>query len=205
MRKEINPGMKLGVTGGIGSGKTSVCRVFNVLGIPVFSADPEAKEIMDNDKGIIRRINSIAGKDLYINGSLNRRELATLIFNDKTLLKEVNSLVHPVVLDRFKRWEMDQTAPYVILEAAILFESGGSKLVDRIATVVAPMEERVERVINRNSLSREQILERIRNQMDDDSRIKLSDYVINNSENDMIIPAILKIHEQILTYINTGT
>ena len=203
MRKEINPGMKLGVTGGIGSGKTSVCRVFNVLGIPVFSADPEAKEIMDNDKGIIRRINSIAGKDLYINGSLNRRELATLIFNDKTLLKEVNSLVHPVVLDRFKRWEMDQTAPYVILEAAILFESGGSKLVDRIATVVAPMEERVERVIHRNSLSREQVLERIRNQMDDESRIMLSDYVIHNSENDLIIPAILKIHEDILTCINT--
>ena len=205
MRKEINPGMKLGVTGGIGSGKTSVCRVFNVLGIPVFSADPEAKEIMDNDKGIIRRINSIAGKDLYINGSLNRRELATLIFNDKTLLKEVNSLVHPVVLDRFKRWEMDQTAPYMILEAAILFESGASKLVNRIATVVAPMEERVERVIHRNSLSREQVLERMRNQMDDDSRIKLSDYVIHNSENDMIIPAILKIHEEILTYINTCT
>lgn len=204
MRKEKKPGMKLGVTGGIGSGKTSVCRVFNVLGIPVFSADPEAREIMDNDKGIIRRINSIAGKNLYINGSLDRIELAALIFNDNTLLEKVNSLVHPVVFDHFKRWEMDQTAPYVIMEAAILFESGASKLVDRIATVVAPIEERVERVIHRNSLSREQILERMRNQMDDDSMIKLSDYVIHNSENDMIIPAILKIHEDILTYINTG-
>lgn len=204
MRKEKKPGMKLGVTGGIGSGKTSVCRVFNILGIPVFSADPEAREIMDNDKGIIRRINSIAGKDLYINGSLDRMELAALIFNDNTLLEKVNSLVHPVVFDHFKRWEMDQTAPYVIMEAAILFESGASKLVDRITTVVAPIEERVERVIHRNSLSREQILERMRNQMDDNSRIKLSDYVIHNSETDMIIPAILKIHEDILTYINTG-
>jgi dephospho-CoA kinase len=204
MRKKKKPGMKLGVTGGIGSGKTSVCRVFNILGIPVFSADPEAREIMDNDKGIIRRINSIAGKDLYINGSLDRKELAALIFNDNTLLEKVNSLVHPIVFEHFKRWEMDQTAPYVIMEAAILFESGASKLVDRIATVVAPIEERVERVIHRNSLSREQILERMRNQMDDDTRIKLSDYVIHNSENDMIIPAILKIHEDILTYINTG-
>lgn len=204
MRKEKKPGMKLGVTGGIGSGKTSVCRVFNILGIPVFSADPEAREIMDNDKGIMRRINSIAGKDLYINGSLDRMEMAALIFNDNTLLEKVNSLVHPVVFDHFKRWEMDQTAPYVIMEAAILFESGASKLVDRITTVVAPIEERVERVIHRNSLSREQILERMRNQMDDDSMIKLSDYVIHNSENDMIIPAILKIHEDILTYINTG-
>ena len=203
MRKEKNQGMKLGVTGGIGSGKTSVCRVFNVLGIPVFSTDPEAREIMDNDKSIIRKINSIAGKDLYINGSLDRMEFAALIFNDSTLLEKVNSLIHPVVFEHFKRWEMEQTAPYVIMEAAILFESGASKLVDKIATVVAPIEERVERVIHRNSLSREQVLERIRNQMDDESRIMLSDYVIHNSENDLIIPAILKIHEDILTCINT--
>jgi dephospho-CoA kinase len=153
----------------------------------------------------MRRINSIAGKDLYINGRLNRVELATLIFNDSSLLEKVNSLVHPVVFDHFKRWEIEQNAPYVIMEAAILFESGASKLVDRIATVVAPMEERVDRVIHRNELSREQVLERMRNQMDDDSRIKLSDYVIHNSENDMIIPAILKIHKDIITYINTGT
>ena len=100
---------------------------------------------------------------------------------------------------------MDQTAPYVIMEAAILFESGASKVVDRVATVVAPVEQRVERVILRNKLSREQVLERMRNQMDDETRIKLSDYIINNSENDMIIPAILKIHHDILTFINTQT
>ena len=205
MRKERKPGMTLGVTGGIGSGKTSVCRVFNILGIPVFSADPEASKIMDNDKSIMRRIKSIVGRDLYINGSLDRRELASLIFNDNSLLEKVNSLVHPIVFDHFKRWKMEQTAPYVIMEAAILFESGASKLVDRIATVVAPIEERVDRVIHRNLLSREQVLERMRNQMDDDSRIKQSDYVIHNSESDMIIPAILKIHDDILKYINTGT
>ena len=203
MRKEKKPGIKLGITGGIGSGKTSVCRVFHVLGIPFFSADPEAKDIMDNDKSIIGRINSIAGRDLYKNGSLDRMELAAIIFKDNSLLKKVNSLVHPVVLDHFRRWELEQDAPYVIMEAAILFESGASKLVDRIATVVAPVEERVERVINRNNLTREQVLERIRNQMDDDASIKLSDYVIHNSENDMIIPAILKIHEDILTFIKT--
>ena len=203
MRKEKKPGIKLGITGGIGSGKTSVCRVFHVLGIPFFSADPEAKDIMDNDKSIIGRINSIAGRNLYKNGSLDRMELAAIIFKDNSLLKKVNSVVHPVVLDHFWRWELEQDAPYVILEAAILFESGASKLVDRIATVVAPVEERVERVINRNNLTREQVLERIRNQMDDDASIKLSDYVIHNSENDMIIPAILKIHEDILTFIKT--
>jgi dephospho-CoA kinase len=204
MKKDYKPGMKLGITGGIGSGKTSVCRVFNLLGIPVFSADPDAKEIMDNDKGIIKRINSIAGKDLYISGSLDRMELAQLIFNDNSLLEKVNSLVHPVVFEHFRKWDMEQTAPYVIMEAAILFESGASKLVDRIATVVAPMEERVERVIHRNNLSREQVMERMRNQMDDDTRMKLSDYVIHNSETDMIIPAILQIHEDILLHLNTS-
>jgi dephospho-CoA kinase len=195
--------MKLGVTGGIGSGKTSVCRVFNLLGIPVFSADPEAKQIMESDEGIIRRINSIAGKNLYANGSLDRMELAALIFNDHTLLEKVNSLVHPVVLDHFISWDKKQTAPYVIMEAAILFESGASKLVNKIAAVVAPMEERIIRVISRNSLTREQIVERIRNQIDDETMIKSSDYVIYNSENDMIIPAILLIHEEILTSIKT--
>ncbi len=197
-------GMKLGITGGIGSGKTSVCRVFNVLGIPVFSADPVAKDIMDNDPDIIRKVNSIAGKDMYQNGGLDRMELAKLIFNDSKLLEKVNSLVHPVVFDNFRLWELKQDSEYVIMEAAILFESGASKLMDKIASVIAPIEERVDRVIHRNKLSREQVLERMRNQMDDNTRISLSDYVIYNSENDMIIPAILKIHEDILKHLNTA-
>jgi dephospho-CoA kinase len=203
MTKERKPGFKLGITGGIGSGKTSVCRVFDVLRVPVFSADREAREIMENDNRIVRSLNAIAGKDLYIAGNLDRTELATIIFNDNSLLEKVNLLVHPAVIDQFRKWVLVQTASYVIMEAAILFESGASKFVDRVATVVAPVEERVERVIQRNKLSREQVMERMKNQMDDESRIKLSDYIINNSENDMIIPAILKIHHDILTFINT--
>jgi dephospho-CoA kinase len=198
------PGFKLGITGGIGSGKTSVCRVFNVLGVPFFSADPEAKMIMDSDISIMKRINSIAGKDLYTKGSLDRMEMAKLIFNDNSLLEKVNSLVHPLVFEHFRQWEARQSSPYVIMEAAILFESGADKLVDRVATIVAPIEERVDRVKHRNNLSREQVLERMRNQMDDESRIKLSDYVIYNSENDMIIPSILKIHEDIINFINSA-
>jgi dephospho-CoA kinase len=204
MKKERKPGIKLGITGGIGSGKTTVCRVFSVLGIPVFSADAEAKKIMEADESVIRRINSIAGKDLYNEGRLDRTGLATLIFNNQPLLEKVNSLIHPIVSDHFKKWTGEQNAPYLIMEAAILFESGASKLVDRIASVIAPMEERVNRVILRSNLSKEQILERMQNQMDDDSRIKLSDYVIQNSENDMIIPVILKIHDDILKYQMKG-
>jgi len=194
--------MKLGITGGIGSGKTSVCRVFTILGIPVFSADPEARRIMNDHPDIIRGINEIAGKDLYPEGSLNSAELAALIFNDPDKLQKVNSLVHPVVFQYFIEWTKIQTAPYVIMEAAILFESGASELVDRVATVVAPVEERIRRVTLRNKLTGEQVRERIKNQMDDPTRIRMSDYVINNAENEMIIPVILKIHEDILTHIN---
>jgi dephospho-CoA kinase len=196
--------MKLGVTGGIGSGKTTVCKVFKALGIPVFSTDPEAREIMNTDKDIISKINSIAGKNLYSSGSLDRMELASLIFNNRTLLEKVNSVVHPVVFDHFKKWEARQTAPYFIMEAAILFESGASKKVDKVIAVVAPEEERIKRVIGRNRLSREQVLERMKNQMDDEARIKLSDYVIHNSDGDLITPSILKIHENILSLIKTG-
>jgi dephospho-CoA kinase len=195
--------MKLGVTGGIGSGKTSVCRVFNVLGIPVFSADQEAQEIMNSDINVMKGINRIAGRNLYTQGTLDRMALASLIFNDQESLKKVNAIVHPAVFERFKKWSEIQHAPYVIMEAAILFESGGQYHVDRIATVVAPLEERITRVTLRNLLTREQVIERVRNQMDDELRMNRSDYIIHNSENDMIIPAVLKIHEDILNHIST--
>jgi dephospho-CoA kinase len=197
------PGMKLGITGGIGSGKTSVCKVFNILGIPVFSADPEAQRIMNSDIDIKHKLNRIAGRDIYSEGYLDRMGLASLIFNNQELLKQVNSLVHPVVFENFIRWVDTQSTPYVIMEAAILFESGASSLVDRVATVIAPVEERIARVTKRNRLSREQVMERIRNQMTDEERIKLSDYVINNSENEMIIPVILSIHEDIINHMNS--
>lgn len=203
MGKANKPLMKLGITGGIGSGKTSVCRVFSILGIPVFSADPEAQEIMNTDESVIRGINDIAQRNLYPAGRLDRMQLAELIFNDPEVLKKVNALVHPAVFEHFNRWALDQYAPYVIMEAAILFESGAANLVDRVATVSAPVEERIARVTRRNKLTREQVIDRIRNQMDDETRIKMSDYVINNSENEMIIPVILKIHEDLLNHLNS--
>jgi dephospho-CoA kinase len=193
--------MRLGVTGGIGSGKTSVCRVFNTLGIPVFSADPEARRIMEADPAVIEGINALAGRDLYPAGTLDTMVLAKIIFNDPEKLKKVNSLVHPVVFRAFTDWVKDQSAPYVIMEAAILFESGGNELVDKVLSVIAPEKERIERVMHRNMLSREQVMERMRNQISDEKRIELSDYLIFNSENDMIIPSVLKIHFDILSDI----
>jgi dephospho-CoA kinase len=203
MKKQTKKTMKLGVTGGIGSGKTSVCKVFSVLGIPVFFADPEANMVMNSDENIIREIKKLAGDDLYSEGVLDRQKLASIIFNDQKLLRKVNSLVHPAVFDNFVRWTEDQDTPYVIMEAAILFESGASELVDRVATVIAPVEERIARVTQRNTLTREQVVERINNQIKDSERIKRSDYIINNSENDMIIPVIIKIHEDILEHLHS--
>lgn len=194
---------KLGVTGGIGSGKTSVCRVFEVMNIPVFSADRVANEIMETDNSIVNGINTIAGRNLYLNGKLDRPALSKLIFNDRERLEKVNSLVHPAVFRSFTNWVSEQSSPYVIMEAAILFESGASRLVDRIATIVTPVEERINRIIQRSLLTREQIAERMKNQMDDAERAKHSDYIINNSENDMIIPVIIKIHTEILNTIKT--
>jgi len=193
--------VKIGVTGGIGSGKTSVCRVFNVLGIPIFSADAEARRIMDSDPIVMEQVRKIAGKDVYSQGILDRTGLASIIFNDEKRLSKINNLVHPVIFDNFRKWAEESSAPYVIMEAAILFESNASFVVDKIITVIAPLEERIERVTRRNMLDRDQVLERIKNQMDDQFKIKHSEWVINNSENEMIIPAILKIHEEIIKMI----
>lgn len=189
---------RLGVTGGIGSGKTTVCRIFRVLGVPVFVADAAAREVMNNDPGIRERINSIAGKDLYSGGELDRMELARLIFNRPEMLKSVNAAVHPVVLQIFSKWADESDAPYVIMEAAVLFESKADSFVDRVVSISAPVEERIARVMGRNELSREQVIERINNQLEDDEREEQSYYVINNADNEMIIPEILKIHEDML-------
>jgi dephospho-CoA kinase len=189
---------RLGITGGIGSGKTTVCRIFRVLGVPVFVADVAARQLMNNDPAIRSEINKIAGKDLYEGGELDRRELARLIFNEPDMLQKVNASVHPAVLREFEAWSSVIDAPYVIMEAAILFEARADRLVDRVISISAPVEERISRVMGRSEISREEVLERINNQMEDNEREEQSYYVINNADNEMIIPEILKIHDDML-------
>lgn len=189
---------RLGITGGIGSGKTTVCRIFRVLGVPVFVADVAARQLMNNDPSIRSEINKIAGKDLYEGGELDRRELARLIFNEPDMLQKVNASVHPAVLREFDAWSSVIDAPYVIMEAAILFEARADRLVDRVISISAPVEERILRVMGRSEISREEVLERINNQMEDNEREEQSYYVINNADNEMIIPEILKIHDDML-------
>ncbi len=189
---------RLGVTGGIGSGKTTVCRIFRVLGVPVFVADVAARQLMNSDQAIRKEINAITGEDLYTTGELDRKELARLIFNKQELLRRVNEVVHPAVLRIFDEWAEKSESPYVIMEAAILFEARADTMVDRVAAISAPVEERIARVMGRNDLSREEVMERINNQLEDDEREEQSYYVINNADNEMIIPEILKIHDDML-------
>jgi dephospho-CoA kinase len=203
MKDTFRKPIKLGVTGGIGSGKTTICRIFTVMGIPVFSADIVASLVMESDQELRENLNQLAGKDLYQGGALDRQELAKIIFSDREMLLRVNSLVHPVVFSHYLEWAGRQETPYSVMEAAILFESGASELVDMILTVVTPVQERIGRIVKGKKLTEEQVMERIKNQIDDESRIKRSDFVVYNSENDMVIPVILEIHEKLVKLYNS--
>jgi dephospho-CoA kinase len=196
--------MKVGVTGGIGSGKTTVCRVFNTLGIPVFDSDKEAQVIINSDPSVRSDLNSLTGVNLFSSGMLDRKLFAGIIFNDTDMLQRVNELIHPLVIARFEIWAAQQVSPYVIMEAAILFESGAWKNVKKIVSVIAPVEERIKRVSSRSNLPEVEIINRMKNQTDDNDRIARSDFIIHNGEEDLVIPAILQIHQEIINLIRTS-
>ncbi len=193
----------VGLTGGIGSGKTVVSKVLENLGIAVYNSDTEAKLLMNNDSDIINKLKMIFGYDIYDNeNKLNRKKLADLIFNNKDKLNTVNSIVHPAVKKHFKNWCEKQDSPYLIKETAILFESGIYNDVDKIITVTAPLSLRIERLIKRDNATKEEIMNRINNQSDDSLKINNSDYVINNVNKELITPQILSIHQNLLKTFN---
>lgn len=170
----------IGLTGGIGSGKTTVAKHMESLGIPVYIADDEAKKLMKSDE-VIEEIQATFGQDIIENGNINREKLAQLVFNNPEKLQILNSIVHPRVKKHFDTWvEKHKTHPLVVKEAAILFESGGNKDCDFIITVTAPIEIRLQRVIERDKTAKESVLKRMQSQLSDEQRIAKSDYVINN-------------------------
>ncbi len=186
----------VGLTGGIGSGKTIISKVFKKLGIPVYNSDIEAKKLMNSDFNIINKLKMIFGYDIYdANNFLNRKKLAHLIFNNKEKMNTVNGIVHPAVKKHFLNWAENQHSLYVIKETAILFETGIYKDVDKIISVICPAEIRIQRVIKRDHISREDIIKRINNQSDDNLKIEKSDFIIHNDEKQLILPQILKIHK----------
>ncbi|MCG3164537.1 MAG: Dephospho-CoA kinase [Bacteroidia bacterium] len=188
---------KIGITGGIGSGKTTVARVFEQLGIPVYHADYWAKEIMNTEPLVIERLKELFGKDIYDSaGKANRKRIAELVFADKNKLNELNSIIHPAVWLHGENWLKSRSTagPYILKEAAILFESGGNKDMDKVIMVSAPIEIRLERVMKRDNATREEVTARMANQWPDEQKIALSDFVIVNDDRQLVIPQVLEVH-----------
>jgi dephospho-CoA kinase len=191
--------LKVGVTGGIGSGKTLICNVFEKFDVPVFNADSVAKSIINNDNDVVSRFKELFGTDIYTDNQINSKKLADLIFNNKEIIQQVNSIVHPKVREYFTKWcEQYQTKPYVIQEAAILFESNAYKQLDFTINVHASKETRLKRVMLRDNVSEEKVIERMKNQLSDEQRLKLADFTIENDNNTMVLPQIIKVHNQLI-------
>ncbi len=191
--------LKVGITGGIGAGKSVVCRVFTTLGIPVFDADRAAKMLMENDAVVKAGISALFGSEIFTGDKLNREQLAAMVFADPSLLLLLNAIVHPATIEHGRKWMAAQTAPYTIKEAAILFESGSHKEMDLVIGVFAPPELRMKRAIERPGMTREKVLQRMANQMSDEEKIKLCDYIITNDGVQALIPQVVALHKTILT------
>lgn len=188
--------LKIGITGNIGSGKSTICKVFNLLGIPVFSADEAGKKVMTTDNQLINGIKTAFGESAYLNdGSLDRKYLANIVFNNSNELQKLNALVHPAVFRAFDQWAASVTnAPYVIKETAILFESGSYTHCDSTILVSAPLEKRKQRVMARDKISAPDVLAREARQMSEEKKKKLVNYIINNDESGLVIPQVMVLH-----------
>lgn len=188
----------IGITGGIGSGKSSVCKVFEALGVPVYYADENAKTLTNTCPTIRKQLTDLFGNELYTETGLNRAMLAHLIFNNKEALDQVNAIIHPAVNTHFKEWvALHSTKKMLVKEAAILIESGTYKQMDVIIAVSTNMEERINRVRRRDGFLEEDVLARMKNQITDSEREKFADFVINNNDNTQILPDILAIYTKL--------
>lgn len=196
---------KVGITGNIGSGKTTVCKIFEVLGIPVFYADDAAKDVMVTDAELIAGIKQSFGNEAYFDDqTLNRKHIAGIVFNDKEQLAKLNSLVHPAVFRAFDQWVLHQkNAPYVLKEAAILFESGSYKKCDRAIMVTAPLNLRIKRVTTRDGITANEVKSRNDRQFTEEKKLALADDVIINDDTQLVIPQVLKLHKLYLSLAHT--
>ncbi|MBL0146646.1 MAG: dephospho-CoA kinase [Chitinophagaceae bacterium] len=190
--------LKIGLTGGIGSGKTTVAKVFETLGIPVYYADDAAKELMHTDEDLKQQIIRHFGSETYENGTLNRQYLSQKVFNNAEQLQLLNSLVHPATIKDAQNWMLKQTTPYSIKEAALIFESGSEKNLDYVIGVHAPATLRIQRVMQRDGITKEEVLQRIGKQMNEEDKMELCNFVIENDEQHLLIPQVMALHEQLL-------
>lgn len=193
----------IGLTGGIGSGKTTIAKWFQEKGVPVYNSDLEAKELMNENLDLIVQLTNLLGEQTYIDGEYNRTYVSSKVFNDQELLNQLNAIVHPAVFKHFDEWLDKQNSLFIVKEAAILFESGSYKDCDYVISVIADEKIRIERVVKRDQLSEEQILGRMRSQWTDEQRIEKSDFIIeNNSDLESLKLSFEKVYNEIVERIN---
>lgn len=194
--------LSVGLTGGIGSGKSTVAKIFQVLGIPIFDADAMAKRIMNENESLKKQLIQTFGPETYIDGVLNRKYIAEIVFSDKYKLDLLNSLVHPVTIQAAKDWMSNQNAPYTIKEAALLFESGTAGDLDVVIGVYAPLNIRMQRVAHRDNASYKDIQKRMQNQLEENMKMRLCDFVIFNDEKQLLVRQVLDLHKKMLDLTN---
>lgn len=190
--------LKVGLTGGIGSGKSTVAKLFELLGVPVYYADAASKRLYHTNKQLMASLKEHFGEDIYIGEQLNRQKLAALVFNDPAKLELLNRLVHPPTIKDAEDWMSRQTAPYLIKEAALLFESGSVSGLDYVIGVYAPVHLRIKRTMDRDNVGREEVQARMNRQIDEDIKMRLCDFVITNNEQQLVIPQVVELHQQLL-------
>ena len=196
--------LKIGLTGGIGSGKTTVAHIFEVLGIPVYYADNEARRLMNADPDLKKKIIDVFGPESFKDGILDRPWLAARVFNDTEKLNLLNSFVHPVTIRDAEAWMNRQTSPYAIKEAALIFEGGLEKYFDFIIGVTAPESIRLERTMQRDKIPAEQVLKRLQQQMDEKEKMSRCDFVILNDGVHAVLPQVLDIHKSLIAKASMG-
>jgi dephospho-CoA kinase len=194
--------LRVGITGGIGSGKSTVCRIFEALAIPVFYADDVARTLQASDNSVIAAIKKVFGDDIYSAAGLDRKRLAAIVFGDPKALKILNDIVHPAVKKRFEEWVSIQRSPFVLREAAVLIESGNYHDLDAIIAVEAPEAVRMKRVMKRDGLSEPEVRERMQRQLRDEERRQHAQFVINNSGKELLLPQVLHMYQTLISHEN---
>ncbi|MDB5221612.1 MAG: dephospho-CoA kinase [Chitinophagaceae bacterium] len=190
--------LKIGLTGGLGSGKSTVAHIFEVLGIPVYYADAASKRIMNDDEKVKEAVQKAFGKEVYPKGKLDRKYLAEIVFKDEKKLELLNSIVHPATLLDAAEWMNKQTSLYTIKEAALIFESGSHQSLDYIIGVKAPLLLRLQRAMKRDNISKDEAMARISKQLNEEIKMRLCDFIIVNDEQQMVIPQVLELHQKFL-------